>query len=96
MIANWELTDQKNFKELLEEVVFVGRLKLFLDKSRRECFCFVLFLFCQKRMFLFCLSVWASISPFPFYWSARDLAADMFSMETDKNQKNKVGRKQHK
>ena len=78
MIANWELTDQKNFKELLEEVVFVGRLKLFLDKSRRECFCFV----CQYgHQFS------------PFYWSARDLAADMFSMERD--QKKETGQIQH-
>ena len=28
---------------------------------------------------MFCLLVWTSISPFSFYWSARDLATDMFS-----------------
>ena len=67
MIASPE-TDrsEKTFKELLEEVVFVELFPRYIDKIR----------------FLFCLPVWTSISPFSFYWSARDLATDMFSMET--------------
>ena len=33
----------------------------------------------QVDKVLFCLLVWTSISPFSFYWSAQDLATDMFS-----------------
>ena len=46
-------------------------------------------IYIEKIRFLLCLPVWAaaSISPFPFYWSDRDLATNMFSMETPQKTK---------